>query len=59
MAGFRRAEYIRLFQIACELHKQSTNHLVRDRAALLADMVEDVIGQLYRPQGMREYKEPK
>jgi hypothetical protein len=57
MASFNRADYLRLFMLACELHNASTNRRTRAVAADLADMAEGAIGQMYRPDGMREAKD--
>lgn len=59
MASFTKADYFRLFQIACSIHEYagSSGSAVKahrkDMAAELADMAEMAIGQLHRPQSMR------
>jgi len=53
MATFNRADYTRLYHLACLLHASSRNSEVREHSAQIMDMVEMVLGQLYRPRGMR------
>lgn len=56
MTARRKTDYVRLYSLATELHRSSTNHRVREIAAELVDLVDANIGQCHRPEGMRPTK---
>lgn len=57
MSSLTRADYVRLYTIACDLHS-TRNVGVRESAAEIMDMVEKVLGQMYQPKGMRKVQRP-
>lgn len=53
MASFSRKEYYQLYHIASDIHLRTRNKVLKEHAAVIMDLTEQVLGQLYRPQGMR------